>query len=434
MRMYDIIEKKRDGMTLTKEEINFFIHNYTKDLIPDYQVSALLMAIYLNGMNEEETFNMTKSMIDSGDIFHMSGINGKIIDKHSTGGVGDTVTLVLGPMIAACGIPFAKMSGKGLGHTGGTIDKLQAIKGINLELNYEDFINNINNINISIVSQTGNIAPADKKIYGLRDVTATVDSIPLIASSIMSKKLAIKSDGIVFDVKLGSGAFMKNLDDAIELSNELVRIGKAYGRDTTALITNMDEPLGYAVGNNLEVIEAIETLKGNGPEDLYELCIVLGIEILLLSGKFKKREQARMELEEVIENKKAYNKLIEMVELQGGDSLYIKDTQLLDKGKYSMEIRSKEEGYIKSIDAEDIGKASLILGAGREDMSSEIDLAAGILLNKKVNDKVLINEKIITLYTNDKSSLLEAKKKIEQSFIISKKANNNKKLIYKRIV
>ncbi len=434
MRMYDIIEKKRDGNPLTEKEVNFFIQDYTKSLIPDYQVSALLMAIYLNGMNEEETFNMTKSMIDSGDIFYMSGINGRVIDKHSTGGVGDTVTLILGPMIAACGIPFAKMSGKGLGHTGGTIDKLQAIKGINLELNYEEFINNINNINISIVSQTGNIAPADKKIYGLRDVTATVDSIPLIASSIMSKKLAIKSDGIVFDVKLGSGAFMKNLDDAIQLSNELVRIGKAYGRDTTALITNMDEPLGYAVGNNLEVIEAIETLKGNGPEDLYELCMALGIEILLLSGKFKEREQARIQLEEVIENKKAYNKLIEMVELQGGDSLYIKDTQLLDKGKYSMEIKSKEEGYISSIDAEDIGKASLILGAGREDMSSKIDLAAGILLNKKVNDKISINEKIFTLYTNDKPSLLKAKEKVEQSFIISKKANNNKKMIYKRIV
>lgn len=434
MRMYDIIEKKRDEKTLLKEEINFFVQNYTKDNIEDYQVAALLMAIYLNGMNREETLNLTNAMIESGDKFDLSEIKGRVVDKHSTGGVGDTVSLVLGPMVAACGIPFAKMSGKGLGHTGGTVDKLEAIEGMKLDLKYEEFKENINKINISICSQTGNIAPADKKIYALRDVTATVDNLSLIASSIMSKKLAITSDAIVLDVKVGSGAFMKNIEDATKLSKELVAIGKAYGRDTVAIITNMDEPLGYAIGNNLEIIEAVETLKGNGPKDLYELCLILGIEILLLSGKFKSEECAREKLKEVIRSKEAYNKFIEMVELQGGDSSFIKNTNLFPKSKHSLIIKSKADGYIEKIDAEKIGKASLVLGAGRKTINSKIDLTAGIILNKKVDDKIKSDEVICILYTNNKFSLLEAKDIVNNAVIISDKITNNKKdLIHKKI-
>lgn len=434
MRMYDIIEKKRDEKTLLKEEINFFVQNYTKDNIEDYQVAALLMAIYLNGMNREETLNLTNAMIESGDKFDLSEIKGRVVDKHSTGGVGDTVSLVLGPMVAACGIPFAKMSGKGLGHTGGTVDKLEAIEGMKLDLEYEEFKENINKINISICSQTGNIAPADKKIYALRDVTATVDNLSLIASSIMSKKLAITSDAIVLDVKVGSGAFMKNIEDATKLSKELVAIGKAYGRDTVAIITNMDEPLGYAIGNNLEIIEAVETLKGNGPKDLYELCLILGIEILLLSGKFKSEECAREKLKEVIRSKEAYNKFIEMVELQGGDSSFIKNTNLFPKSKHSLIIKSKADGYIEKIDAEKIGKASLVLGAGRKTINSKIDLTAGIILNKKVDDKIKSDEVICILYTNNKFSLLEAKDIVNNAVIISDKITNNKKdLIHKKI-
>ena len=360
MRMYDIIMKKRDGQALSTEEISYFVENYTKGLIPDYQASALLMAIFLNKMDKRETLDLTKAIINSGDTFDLSRINGIKVDKHSTGGVGDTTTLVLGPMVAACGVPFVKMSGRGLGHTGGTLDKLESIKGFRVELNNKEFEDIANKINIAICSQTGNITPADKKLYALRDVTATVDNISLITASIMSKKLAVESDGIILDVKVGSGAFMKNIDDAIKLAKEMVDIGNLYGRKTTALVTNMDEPLGKAIGNALEVKEAIETLKGNGPEDLYELSLVLGAKLLVLAEKVDNEIDGRNMLIEAVGSGKALEKLKELVRYQGGDVSYIENPELLPKAKYIMEVKSNDEGYVKSINAEEVGKCALL--------------------------------------------------------------------------
>jgi pyrimidine-nucleoside phosphorylase len=334
--MYDIIEKKRDGFPLNTKEISFFVKNYTEGNIPDYQASALLMAIFFNKMNEDETLDLTRAMIESGESVDLSSIKGIKVDKHSTGGVGDTTTLVLGPMIAACGVPFVKMSGRGLGHTGGTLDKLESIKNFNVNLSKEDFVSNTNHINISICSQTANITPADKKLYALRDVTATVDNLSLIASSIMSKKLAIKSDAIVLDVKVGSGAFMKDLQHAKELAGLMVNLGNKYGRKTVAIVTNMDEPLGNAIGNALEVKEAIDTLQGKGPEDLYELCLVLGSKLLVLAERVDNELEARKLLKETISSKAAFNKLIEMVKEQGGDVDYILNPDLLPKTKYKI--------------------------------------------------------------------------------------------------
>lgn len=433
MRMYDIIKKKRDGYSLTTEEINYFIENYTNGNIPDYQASALLMAIYFNKMDKRETLDLTKAMINSGDTFDLSAINGIKVDKHSTGGVGDSVTLILGPMIAACGVPFVKMSGRGLGHTGGTLDKLEAIRGFRVALNNDEFVNNTNDINISICSQTGNITPADKKLYALRDVTATVENISLIAGSIMSKKLAIKSDAILLDVKVGSGAFMKNIDDAIALAEEMVAIGNSYGRKTIAVVTNMDEPLGRAVGNVLEVKEAIETLQGKGPDDLFELCLVLGSKLLILAGKVKDEIEGRKMLIEVIESGKAYQKLIELVEHQDGDISYVKDIELLPKAKYILEVKSNIEGYIKSINAEEVGKAALVLGAGRETIDSKLDLSVGIVLNKKVDDKIKINETLAYIHANDLEKAKDVEKRLKKIFIIGKKNIENKKLVYREI-
>lgn len=433
MRIYDIIKKKRDGYSLSTEEINYFVENYTNGNIPDYQASALLMAIYFNKMDKRETLDLTKAMINSGDTFDLSNINGIKVDKHSTGGVGDSVTLILGPMIAACGVPFVKMSGRGLGHTGGTLDKLESVKNFKVELSNDEFVRNTNDINISICSQTGNITPADKKLYALRDVTATVENLSLIAGSIMSKKLAIESDAIILDVKVGSGAFMKNIDDAISLANEMVDIGNSYGRKTIAIVTNMDEPLGKAIGNALEVKEAIETLQGNGPNDLYELCLKLGSKLLLLAKKVDKEEDGRNMLINVIKSGKAYEKLIELVQHQGGDISYVKDTDLLPKAKYIVEVKSKVEGYVKSIDAEEIGKAALYLGAGRETIESKLDLAVGIVLNKKVDDKVELGEVLAYIHSNSMEKAKEVERRLHEIYLIGDKNNDKKQLIYKEI-
>ncbi|MCQ4921665.1 pyrimidine-nucleoside phosphorylase [Tissierella carlieri] len=433
MRMYDIIKKKRDGYSLTAEEINYFVKNYTNENIPDYQASALLMAIYFNKMDKRETLDLTKAMINSGDTFDLSSINGIKVDKHSTGGVGDSVTLILGPMVAACGVPFVKMSGRGLGHTGGTLDKLESIKGFKVALSNEEFVRNTNDINISICSQTGNITPADKKLYALRDVTATVENLSLIAGSIMSKKLAIESDAIILDVKVGSGAFMKNIDDAIALAEEMVTIGNSYGRKTIAVVTNMDEPLGKAVGNALEVKEAIETLRGQGPEDLFELCLVLGSKLLVLAKKAKDEVEGRALLIDTIDSGRAYEKLIELVEHQNGDISYVKNLDLLPKAKYILEVKSIKEGYVKAIDAEEIGKTALALGAGRETIESQLDLGVGILLNKKVDDKVEKDDILAYIHANDLEKAKEVEEKLLDIFILGDKNIEKKKLIYKEI-
>lgn len=433
MRMYDIIKKKRDGYPLTTEEINYFIDNYTKDNIPDYQASALLMAIYFNKMDKRETLDLTKAMINSGDTFDLSNIKGIKVDKHSTGGVGDTTTLILGPMVASCGIPFVKMSGRGLGHTGGTLDKLESIKGFRVALTDKEFEDIANHINIAICSQTGNVTPADKKLYALRDVTATVENLSLIAASIMSKKLAIKSDAIILDVKVGSGAFMKNIDDAIELANEMVALGNAYGRKTIALVTNMDEPLGKAIGNALEVKEAIYTLKGQGPEDLFELCLVLGSKLLVLAEKAKDELEGRAMLIDAVNSGKAYDKLIEMVRLQNGDISYIENPDLLPQAKYILEVKSNKDAYVKAINAEEVGKCALALGAGRETKESILDLAVGIVLNKKVDDKVEAGEALAYIHTNDIDKAKEVEERLLDIFVLGEKNKEKKQLIYKEI-
>lgn len=419
MRMYDLIEKKRDGFELDTDEIRYIISEYTNGNIPDYQMSAFLMAVYFRGMNKRETLDLTMAMRDSGDILDLSGIEGIKVDKHSTGGVGDKVSLVLGPMVAACGVPVAKMSGRGLGHTGGTIDKLESIEGYSTTLSEEKFISNVNNIKIAIASQTANLAPADKKIYALRDVTATVDNISLIASSIMSKKLASGADAIVLDVKTGSGAFMKEEKDAITLAQEMVSIGNGAGKDTIAIITDMDQPLGYAVGNALEVKEAIDALDGNGPDDLMELCYVLGSYMLVAAGKAEDADMARLMLEKVVEDKSALNKLAELVEAQGGDKSFVYETEKFSKPSIIMEVPSVETGFVEKIDTSDIGAVSLILGGGRETKESEIDLSVGVVLHKKVGDKVEQGENIATLYANDLDKLSLAKDRLLNAFCIT---------------
>ncbi len=433
MRMYDIIEKKRDGFTLNTEEISFFVKNYTEGNIPDYQASALLMAIFFNKMNEDETLDLTKAMIESGESVDLSSIKGIKVDKHSTGGVGDTTTLVLGPMVAACGVPFVKMSGRGLGHTGGTLDKLESIKNFNVNLSKEDFVSNTNHINISICSQTANITPADKKLYALRDVTATVDNLSLIASSIMSKKLAIKSDAIVLDVKVGSGAFMKDLQHAKELARLMVNLGNKYGRKTVAIVTDMDEPLGNAIGNALEVKEAINTLQGKGPKDLYELCLVLGSKLLVLAERVDNELEARKLLKETISSKAAFNKLIEMVKEQGGDVDYILNPDLLPKTKYKIEVKSKKSGFVNEINAEEIGKCALSLGAGRETLDSVIDLGAGIVLNKKVDDEVHTGDILAFIHTNNLEKGEDVRNRILDIYKIGDKNKEKKTLIFDEI-
>lgn len=433
MRIYDIIKKKRDGCPLTTEEINYFVENYTKGDIPDYQISALLMAIYINKMDKRETLDLTKAVINSGDTFDLSDIKGVKVDKHSTGGVGDTTTLILGPMVAACGVPFVKMSGRGLGHTGGTLDKLESIEGFKVELSNEEFVKIVNDINIAIISQTGNITPADKKLYALRDVTATVDNLSLIAASIMSKKLAIKSDAIILDVKVGSGAFMKNTDEAVDLAHEMVAIGNSFGRKTIALVTNMDEPLGKAIGNILEVKEAIDTLKGKGPVDLYELCLVLGAKLLVLAKKTKDEVEARNMLIEAVESGKAYEKFYEMVKYQGGDTRFLDNPDLFSKAKYILQVKSSKSGYVKSLNAEEIGICSLILGAGREDKDSKLDLTVGLVLNKKVDDQVEKGEVLAWIHANNMEKARDVEERLKRIILIGDKNKEHKKLIYKEI-
>ena len=415
--MEDIIIAKRDKKPLSKEDIHFFIKGYIEGKIPDYQVSALLMAIVLNGMNEEEISILTEEMRTSGDVWDLSEIPGLKVDKHSTGGVGDKVTLILGPMIASCGAKLAKMSGRGLGHTGGTIDKMEAIPGMKTYLSKEDFIKQINKIGLAVISQDDKLVPADKKIYALRDVTGTVESIPLIASSIMSKKLAIGTDCILLDVKWGEGAFMKTVERANELANCMVKIGKSFNKDVRAEITDMNQPLGKAIGNILEIKECIETLQGRGPPDLNEICLSSGALLLEQSKIFKNREEARKALEENLKNGKAYNKFREFVIAQGGDVEYCDHPEKFAVAKNLIQIKSKSSGYIKSIKALEIGTASMKLGGGREKLGDIIDMTAGIMLNKKVGDKIEKDELLCTLHTN-KENVDNIIKMVENAFII----------------
>lgn len=401
MRMYDLILKKRNGGELSTDEINFFIDKYTNGEIPDYQVAALLMAIYFKKMNKRETSDLTMAMVNSGDILDLSEIQGIKVDKHSTGGVGDTTTLVLGPMVAALGIPVAKMSGRGLGHTGGTIDKLESFDGFSVEMTKDQFINNVNNIKLAVGGQTGDLAPADKKLYALRDVTGTVDNVSLIASSIMSKKIAAGADAIVLDVKVGDGAFMKTPEAARELATEMVEIGKHVGRNTVAIISDMDQPLGFAVGNALEVKEAIETLRGNGPKDLLELCLTLGSNMVVLAGAAKDTDEARKMLMETITSGKAIEKLKEFVTAQGGYASVIDDISNFHNAKYVIPVKATKSGVVSKIHAENIGLVAMELGAGRATKESIIDLAVGIVLEKKRGDKVNEGDIIAYIHADD---------------------------------
>ena len=419
MRMYDIILKKRRGFQLTTEEINFFVNGFNNNEIPDYQVSSLMMAIFFKGMNERETADLTMAMANSGEILDLSAIDGIKVDKHSTGGVGDSVTLVLAPLVASLGIPVAKMSGRGLGHTGGTIDKLETFKGFSVELDNDTFINNVNNIKIAIAGQTKSLAPADKKLYALRDVTATVDNISLIASSIMSKKIASGADAIVLDVKVGDGAFMKNLQDAKALAKEMVTIGEQLGRRTVAIISNMDQPLGFAIGNALEVKEAIDTLKGNGPKDLEELVLEIGSQMVILGKKAKSVEEAKKLLREDLTNGKALNKLKELVEAQGGDSSIIDNEELMPKSKYQLSITSDREGYVSKICSEEVGLLAMELGAGRKTKDSIIDLSVGIVLKKKIGDKVEKGEELATIYCNNEKDGSSVLNKLKDVIVVS---------------
>ena len=402
MRMIDIIEKKRDGKSLTKEEIEFFVNGYTHGEVPDYQASSLAMAIFFQDMNDEERAALTMSMVNSGEKIDLSDINGIKVDKHSTGGVGDTTTLVLAPLVAAVGVPVAKMSGRGLGHTGGTIDKLESVKGFNVEISEKDFIKLVNDNQIAVIGQSGNLTPADKKLYALRDVTGTVNSIPLIASSIMSKKIAAGADAIVLDVKTGSGAFMKTLDDAEALAHAMVRIGNNVGRNTMAIISDMSQPLGNAIGNALELKEAIATLKGNGPKDLTELVLTLGSQMVVLAEKATSLDEARQMLIDAIKTGKALNKFKTFLSNQGGDDSIVDSPEKLPSAKYQVEFKAKKDGYITEIIANEIGVASMMLGAGRQTKEDVIDLGVGIVLNKKVGEHVEKGENILTIHTNTK--------------------------------
>ncbi|QGH34328.1 pyrimidine-nucleoside phosphorylase [Gracilibacillus salitolerans] len=429
MRMVDLIAKKRDGETLTKNEIDFMIASYTKEEIPDYQMSAMAMTLYFQGMTTEERVDLTMAMVESGDQVDLSDIEGIKVDKHSTGGVGDTTTLILAPLVASVGVPVAKMSGRGLGHTGGTIDKLESIKGFQVELTAEKFNKLVNEQKVAVVGQSGNLTPADKKLYGLRDVTATVNSIPLIASSIMSKKIASGADAIVLDVKTGSGAFMKNLDDAKELAKAMVDIGNGAGRETIAVISDMNQPLGYAVGNALEIKEAMETLRGNGPEDLYELCLTLGSQMVYLAKQASSIEEARQKLEDAIHSGKAIEKFKTFVASQGGDTSVVDEPDKLPQAKYVVDIRATQSGIVNEIIADEIGIAASMLGAGRLTKESEIDLAVGVVLEKKIGDQVSEGETLVKVYSNQEE-ITEVEEKIIQAYTINPEKTTNNKLIY----
>ena len=430
MRIYDIIRKKRDKETLTKEEIEFFVDKYAKGEIPDYQASALLMAIYINKMNKEETAYLTEAMMNSGEVMDLSAINGVKVDKHSTGGVGDKTTITLAPLVAACGVPTAKMSGRGLGHTGGTLDKLESIPGFSIEMSPEKFIDSVNNIKIAVCGQTASIAVADKKMYALRDVTATVDNISLIAASIMCKKLASGADAIVLDVKTGDGAFMKTLDDSFALAKEMVEIGSAMNRETIGIISDMDEPLGSAVGNALEVIEAIEALKGRGPKDFMTLCETLGSYMLVSAKVASDYEDGVKRIREALESGVALEKFKEFVANQGGNPMVAEDYSLLPKASHIVEIKSDKTGYIEKIEAETVGVSAMILGAGRETKEDELDLSAGIILKKKVGDFVNEGDTLAELHFNRENKLEEATRRFKNAYIISEEKPELKKLIY----
>ncbi len=432
MRAVDIIIKKKEGLALNEKEINFMINGYLSGEVADYQMSALLMAIVLKGTTHEEEVLLTKAMLESGDKIDLSKIDGICVDKHSTGGVGDTTTLVIAPILAALGLKVAKMSGRGLGHTGGTIDKLEAIPGFNTSLSEENFFKEVNEIGLAVTGQTANIAPADKKIYALRDVTGTVEAVALIASSIMSKKLASGADVILLDVKVGEGAFMKTLKDAKKLARSMVDIGKSQGKKMVALLTDMEQPLGVAVGNSIEVIEAIETLKGKGPEDLKLLCFEICKEILLLTDKAKDEKEALALVEDSVRSGKALKKLELMISAQGGNKAVINDYSLFGKAKELIEVKAEKSGYIKAIDALKIGEASGILGAGRIKKEDSVDLVVGIDVLKKVGDYVTKGDLIARIYANDKGKK-ETLEIIKSSFQYSKEKVKPRKLILGKI-
>ncbi len=419
MRMYDCIEKKKEGKALTTEEIRFMVKGFTDGVIPDYQMSAMLMAICFRGMDRQETVDLTLAMRDSGSVLDLSSIPGIKVDKHSTGGVGDKTSLVLTPIVAALGVPVAKMSGRGLGHTGGTIDKLECFPGFTTELSREKFMQNVTEIGVAIAGQTANLAPADKRLYALRDVTATVDEMSLIASSIMSKKLASGSDAIVLDVKTGNGAFMKKYEDSVALAKAMVSIGNLAGKRTAAVITDMDQPLGFAVGNSIEVIEAIDTLKGKGPKDLTEVVFALGAQMLKLAGKADGREEAEALMQSVIDDGSALEKLAQLVRAQGGDASYVYDTSLFPGTAVTKEVRAETTGYVHRILAREVGSACMLLGGGRETKESSIDTSVGILLKKKNGDEVRQSDTLAVIYGNDADKTEQAARQVASAYEIS---------------
>lgn len=423
MRMVDIIEKKRDGNALTKEEIEFFIEGYTKGDIPDYQASSLAMAIFFQDMNEDERAALTMAIVNSGDVIDLSNIEGIKVDKHSTGGVGDTTTLVLAPLVASVGVPVAKMSGRGLGHTGGTIDKLESIKGFHVEISEDKFTQLVNEAKVAVIGQSGNLTPADKKLYGLRDVTGTVNSIPLIASSIMSKKIAAGADAIVLDVKTGNGAFMKTIEEAEALAHAMVSIGNNVGRKTMAIISDMSQPLGNAIGNALEVKEAIETLQGKGPKDLTDLVLTLGSQMVVLSNKAKDLKEAEAMLKEAINNGSALESFKTFLTNQDGDASVVDDVTKLPQAQYQIELPAQESGVVTEIIANEVGVASMMLGAGRQTKEDDIDLSVGIVLNKKVGDEVKEGESLLTIHSNNEN-IDNVKEKLNNSITISKQGSN----------
>lgn len=433
MRAVDIIEKKKHGLQLTKDEIEFIVGGYTKDLIPDYQMSAFLMAVYFKGMDKEETANLTMSFVNSGDKVDLSAIEGIKVDKHSTGGVGDKISLIVVPLVASVGIPVAKMSGRGLGHTGGTVDKLESIEGFRVEISGKEFIGNVNKYKMAIVGQSANLTPADKKIYALRDVTSTVDSIPLIASSIMSKKIASGADAIVLDVKVGSGAFMKTLDEARNLAQTMVDIGKSLNRNTIAVITNMNQPLGYEVGNANEVKEAIEVLKGNGAKDETTVALTIASYMCILGGAFKDFDKAYEYLSETIKSGKAIERLKELIQIQGGNPDIVDNPDKLPQAKNHIEVKSASDGYINSFHTEDIGISAMLLGAGRRTKEDRIDFSAGITLEKKIGDSVKVGDTLCILHTN-KENWDDSYDKALNAFIIGKDIPKPEKNIYDIIV
>ncbi len=443
MNTYDLIMKKRNGGILDKDEITYIVDGFTKGEIPDYQMAAFLMAVYFRGMNDEETTNLTMAMADSGDRLDLSRINGRKVDKHSTGGVGDKTSLIVGPILASLGVPVAKMSGRGLGHTGGTIDKLEGIPGFLTSISEEAFIKQVNDVGLAIVGQTANLAPADKKIYALRDVTATVDNISLIAASIMSKKLAAGADAIVLDVKTGTGAFMKTLEDSKKLADAMCRIGNMAGRETVAVITDMNEPLGNCVGNTLEVIEAVECLKGNGEARLMEVCRELAANMLVVSGKADSKDKAYPMIDDTINSGKAFDKMKEFVAAQGGDVSYLDNTDLFEKTKYEKIITGKDiikandidvnEAYLNECDNQEIGMASLLLGGGRRTKDEIIDLSVGIRLFKHLGDRIEKDEAVAILYANDENKMSEAFNRFVKAYKVTKDKAAGNPVIYKSV-